>query len=398
MRRTLDCLRNASDENFHEQCSRGFLNFMAFLIEQEFLDRTPRLDVAGFWQENAQCAQFTTGKPRCSLGFAPDDHWLFEFLQVPSTLRYYREKGYRDGLHRASNRVTMQYVGRAFFEEDSWATAPKRIENLFGSEFAYHEGGTPWLVPATEDPDAFARILDRAEKIDLETWALPEDYRKEWEQRRAAGKPLPKLGGGGRGPATVMTSILATETTFFWLYDYPELMARFRDLLAVQMVELNRVLRHFSGNDTPGWWIADDNCALFNEDLYREYCFPVLQRVLDALAPGDAFRYQHSDSAMGHLLDAQRELGIRRANYGPTVDVALIRAKMPDTMIDGQMPPFLLRNGSPAEIEARVIEDFAKDGDVGGLHVTTAGSLAAGTGVGRMRWFMQLVQTHCRYA
>jgi len=100
---------------------------------------------------------------------------------------------------------------------------------------------------------------------------------------------------------------------------------------------------------------------------------------------------------MGHLLDSQRELGIRRANYGPTVDVALIRAKMLHTFIDGQMPPFLLRNGSPAEIRARVIEDFEKDGGVGGLHVTTAGSLSAGTGVGRMRWFMQLVQTHCRY-
>jgi hypothetical protein len=29
--------------------------------------------------------------------------------------------------------------------------------------------------------------------------------------------------------------------------------------------------------------------------------------------------------------------------------------------------------------------------------VTTAGSLAAGTGVGRMRWFMQVVQEECRY-
>ena len=235
------------------------------------------------------------------------------------------------------------------------------------------------------------------EKIDVKNWALPEDFLKEWEQRRAEGKPLPKLGTGSRGPATVMTSILTTETTFFWLYDYPELMTRFRDLLMEKMVEFNRVLRDFSGNTTPGWWIADDNCALFNEDLYREFCFPILKRVLEAMAPGDASRYQHSDSPMGHLLDAQRELGITRGNYGPTVDVALIRAKMPHAFIEGQMPPFLLRNGSPAEIEARVIDDFAKDGGVGGLHVTTAGSLPAGTGVGRMRWFMQLIQAHCRY-
>jgi hypothetical protein len=32
-----------------------------------------------------------------------------------------------------------------------------------------------------------------------------------------------------------------------------------------------------------------------------------------------------------------------------------------------------------------------------GLEVTTAGSLAAGTGVGRMRWLMKAVQEDCRY-
>lgn len=367
------------------------------LIEPEFLALTAKLDVIGFWEENFACTLFTTNKPRCSLGFSPDDHWLFEFLQVPSTLRYYRDNEYRDNLHREANRILLEYVGRAFFDEDTWDTQPKRIENLFGSEFTYHEGGTPWLVPATDNPDEFARILDHAEEMNIASWALPEEFQAEWEQRRTAQKPLPKLGGGSRGPATVMSSVLGAENLFFWIYDHPELMMRFRDLLAEKMVELNGVLREFSGNTVTGWWIADDDCALFNEELYREYCFPVLKSVLDAMAPEDARRYQHSDSAMGHLLDAQQELGIRRVNYGPTVDVGFIRKKMPNAMIDGQMPPFLLRNGSPEEIQTRVIEDFQKGGETGGLHVTTAGSLAAGTGVGRMRWFMQLVQNHCRY-
>ncbi len=61
------------------------------------------------------------------------------------------------------------------------------------------------------------------------------------------------------------------------------------------------------------------------------------------------------------------------------------------------MPPFLLRNGTAEQIRTRVIEDFAKAGRGGGLHVTTAGSLSAGTGVGRMRLMMQCVQDHCRY-
>ena len=367
------------------------------LIEQEFLDLTPTLDVTAFWAENEQCQAFTTAKPRCSASFSPDDHWIFEFMQVPSTLRYYQDKAYRDALHREVNQITLSYVGKAFFAEDTFQYAPKRIENLFGCEFAYHEGSTPWLVPVTHDPDEFARVLDRAAATDLETWSLPEPFQMEWEQRRRQGRPLPLLGTGSRGPATIMTSVLHPETLFYWIYDYPELMARFRDLLATKMVAFNQILRRFSGNQTPGWSILDDNSALFSPQLYRAYCFPVLQTVLNALAPGTARRYQHSDSAMGHLLDQQYALGIRAVNYGPTVDAALIRERMPDALIHGQLPPFLLRNGSPAAIAQRIVEDFHKAGQTGGLTVTTAGSLAAGTGVGRMRWFMQVVQTHCRY-
>ena len=373
------------------------------IIEPEFMALTAKLDIHAWWAENDRCQGLTTDKPRCSASFSPDDHWVFEFIAVPSTLRYYRDTDYRNALHREVNAITQEYVGKAFFDEDTWRTSPKRIENLFGCEFAYYEGGTPWLVPVTDDPAEFNRVLDCAEATDLRTWALPEEYLAEWEERKAAGKPLPKLGTGSRGPATIMSSILKPETLFLWFYDHPDLMRRFREVLAAKMVEFNTVLREFSAAEgcQPceewGWLITDDNSALFNRRLYREYCVPVLERVLAAMAPGDARRYQHSDSAMGHLLDMQYELGIRDVNYGPTVDAGLIRAKMPDALINGQMPPFLLRNGSPEEIRQQVIADFRKAGGNGRLNVTTAGSLAAGAGVGRMRWFMQVVQEECRY-
>jgi uroporphyrinogen decarboxylase len=367
------------------------------ILNPDFLDLTPHLDVNAFWEENERCYEFSADKPRCALTFSPDDHWLFEFLGVPSTVRYYKDKAYRDSLHKEANRWLLEYTGKSFFDEDTWETSPKRIENLFGSEFAYHEDSTPWLTPATNDPHEFDRLLEHAEAIDIKSWALPEDYLAEWEQRKAAEKPLPRLGSGSRGPATVMTSVLPVETVFFWLMDHPELMHCFCDLLAEKMVELNQVLRAFSGNEEPGWYILDDNCALFNVRLYKEYCYPVLERVLEALAPGEARRHQHSDSAMGHLLDLQYALGIRSVNYGPTVDAGLIRQKMPDAMVHGQVPPFLLRNGSPDEIRQQVKDDFRKAGETGGLTVTTAGSLAGGTGLGRMRWLMQVVQEECRY-
>jgi uroporphyrinogen decarboxylase len=84
-------------------------------------------------------------------------------------------------------------------------------------------------------------------------------------------------------------------------------------------------------------------------------------------------------------------------NYGPEVEVSSIREKMPDALIYGQMPPFLLRNGSPEAIRQRVVADFRKAGLNGLLVLTTAGSLAAGTGVGRIRWFLRTIQEECRY-
>ncbi len=379
------------------------------MLDPEFDDLTARLDLRAFWEENDRCLPLTTHAPgtpqtpadglsRCALTFSPDDHWLFEFLDVPSTVRYYHDKPYRDSLHRQVNALTRQAVGRAFFDEDTWQHSPRRIENLFACEFTYTEGSTPWLTPATDDPDEFARILDRAEATNIGEWAFPEPFLQEWEQRKAQGKPLPRLGDGSRGPATIMTSVLSFETVFFWIYDRPPLMQRFRDVLARKIIELNQVLRVFSGNDQPGWWITDDNSALFNRRFYREYCYPVLEAVLEAFAPrATSSRHQHSDSSMAHLLDEQRSLGINSVNYGPEVDAALIRQKLPQALINGQMPPFLLCNGAPQDIRQRIHADFTKAGLDGGLVVTTAGSLAAGTSLGRMRWMMQCVQEECRY-
>lgn len=367
------------------------------IIEPEFMELTRELDPVAFWEENKLCGAFTTDKPRCALSFSPDDHWLFEFLDVSSTLRYYRDKPYRDALHREANAITREHVGIAFFPEDTWEHEPRRIENLFDCNYTYEEHGTPWLVPATDDPEAFAGILDRAEATDMREWALPDPYREEWERRKADGKPLPALGRGSRGPATIITSVLAAEEAFYWMIDEPDLMRRFTRVLADKMVEFNTFLREFSGNNAPGWWITDDNCALFNPDLYREFCYPVLERVLAELAPAGSTRYQHSDSAMEHIIPFQERLGINAVNYGPEVDVARIRELMPEAMIHGHMPPMLLRNGRPEAIRDRVRSDFEKAGGTGGFIVTTAGSLAAGTGVGRMRWFMQCVQEECRY-
>ena len=161
------------------------------LIEPEFMELTKDLDLSGFWEENSTCKRFTTDKPRCAVSFAPDDHWIFGFESVPSTLRYYQDRVYRNDLHRKVNEATREFVGITYFSEDTWENEPKRIENLFRCEFTYQEGGTPWLEPSTRDKDEFAAILDEAESTTMSEWALPQPYRDEWAAREKAGKELP---------------------------------------------------------------------------------------------------------------------------------------------------------------------------------------------------------------
>jgi hypothetical protein len=242
-------LKNGSNCVLREE--KGFsisLEQQMPILEPEFMEITRGLDLEHFWEENARCLAFTTNKPRCAVEFSPDDHWIFEFMCVPSTIRYYQDKTYRDLLHCEVNRITRQFVGQTYFDEDTLQNNPRRIENLFRCQFTYREGSTPWLTATTRNPDEFARILDEAEATNLRIWAFPDEFLSEWEQRHQEGRSLPLLGQGSRGPATIMTSILDAETVFFWMYDHPALMQRFRDLLADKMVELNLLLREFSGN------------------------------------------------------------------------------------------------------------------------------------------------------
>lgn len=361
-------------------------------VDPEFDELTRDLDVNKFWEENQLCLDLSPASLRSPLAFTPDDHWLFGFWDIHDTKRYYFDKAWRDELHRRTNLITQRTLGCRFFDEDTWQYSPKRIENLFGCEFTYTEDSTPWLTPVTDTPAVFDDLLDRAETTDLQVWALSDEYRSEWESRKRQGKDLPLLGSGSRGPATIMTSVLRPETFFLWSVDEPGLLARFSRILAEKMIEFNQLLRAFSGNAEPGWSITDDNSALFNRRLYRQYCYPVLEKVLDTLAPGDALRYQHSDSAMGHLLELQRDLGITACNYGPTLTVALIRSVMPRVIVHGQVPPSLLRGGSPQAIRAKIRQDWEEAGEGKDLLITTAGSTGAGTSLGRMRWMMKCVQ------
>lgn len=359
------------------------------------------LDLAVFWQENDQAmAAAPADRRRIPIAFSVDDHYLLETLNPPSTLRFYNDFAYRMALHRQMNDIMASALGRRFFPEDTHqAPDPVRFEVVMGAHWDLREGGTPWLESTVEDESDLDRIIERAERLDMRTAALPEDFiekRIAWE--KATGKTLRLGGGWSRGPATMATSILGTTNTCLFMMDEPERMDAFFDVLGRKLVEYNRVLMEATGNTAvAGYGIADDNCCLFPPAQYERFCAPVLARLFAAFAPERTHRrYQHSDSAMGHLMPILHDLGVNAVNLGPTLHPLDIRKAMPNAEIHGQLPPMLLRNGTPEEIVAAVRRDLDAVGGDGRMVACTAGSMAGGTPLANFLLYMETVDRYGR--
>lgn len=360
------------------------------------------LDAKAFWAENGLCAgkPFRTDKPRCALSLPVDDHWLIEEMRIPSTLRYYRDGDYRATVNRQCNDRFEAAVGLRPFRETPAPKAILRIEEVFGSHFELTESGTPWLEPGVRSIEDLTALCGRIEKLDdkgLRELVFSTGGVVEPQPLNPDGAKKVRS-AGSRGPATVGTSVCGTMNLMYWIVDCPVEMGRFYELLGDVLVRYQRIVERESNVTFRGYGWLDDNCCLFSPDLYEQYCLPVLRKVFDAFCPAaEDRRYQHSDSEMRHLLAILGRLGFHGVNFGPTIPAEVIRATMPRTEIHGQIAPMTLRNGTFEEVVAEVKRDFAAAGADGGLLVTTAGSVSAGTSLERLRELMWAVQTYTRY-
>lgn len=361
-----------------------------------------RLDYQKFWEENKACFEpFTTNKPRVPVKLPFDDHFLLEDMQVESTLRYFKDREYRLEMNRLCNDKMEKAIGMRFFhEKEEMTLQPNRFEVIMGAYWEYSEGGTPWLESTVKDIEDVKKIIARAEKLDMEKEVFPEGWFEERDRvYKETGYKPDFSRRGHRGPATMATSILGTENTCIFIMDEPDVMKAFFEVLTEKMVEYHKALLKGSNSVLKnGYWITDDNCYLFPPTQYEEFCAPFLRRIFEEFAPNpEDSRYQHSDSAMGHLMRILNDVGVNAVNFGPTIHPLEIRKAMPKAVIHGQMPPFTLRNGTPEEIIEIVRRDIDAVGGDGGLVATTAGSVAAGTPYSNIQAFLWAINEYGRY-
>ncbi|MCC7494804.1 MAG: hypothetical protein IT204_20785 [Fimbriimonadaceae bacterium] len=368
------------------------------------------VDLERFWTDDAAShgKPFSTAKPQVPLGIRPTATCILNELGLPEpddgTTEIHDPYQVDKSLRVAYNDKAEAVIGRRIFPEDDRPPADSHFPGVRGITDLFESpirvvGGTAWVLEAAHTPRELEQLLDRVEGRDLYSALFPANWESECRRLHEQYGRRPRLGGHLRGPVTAAMSIYGVENLIYLCLDAPELAARFRDLLADRIIAMTRLFYEVSGTpDRRGFSFADDNSAMLNYDLYAFFGQPILRRVFETFAPGpNDTRYQHSDSAMGHIMPLLHEVGLNGANFGPTITVQEIRAALPRCVIHGQLAPWTFARGTDEQIAWEVRRDIAGCAADGGLIIATAGSINPGSRLSGLRAIMSVIQHEGRY-
>jgi uroporphyrinogen decarboxylase len=367
------------------------------------------VDTERFWVENDAALKdpFSPTIAQVPMGLYMGDECVFEELGVAEDFwRLETDAVWTAGLKRAYNDKAERIVGRRLMNDtvpDPKLKYPavKELHDIFEARNEWHAGSW-WLQKSANNEDELKALLDRVEARDVRSFILPPNWAEEKERLTKLGIK-PRLYRDQRGPVTFATSIYGLEDLLFLIMDNEPLAMRFRDAILKTMLELGRVLDEEAGY-TPetaprGFGFRDDNCYLLTPPMYELFGFPVLKGMFARYAPGAKdWRYQHSDSAMGHLLPLLGRLDMLGLNLGPTLSVTQIRQHCPHAAIHGQLAPFTFSRNEEEKIVAEFLRDYEQAREKRGLVFTTAGSVNNGSRLTGMRLIMAAIQRYGRYA
>lgn len=375
------------------------------------------LDIERFWRDEElthadNC--FGKGSPQVALGIRMSDECVFAELGEEGEPWGYIPPERRLELNKRYNQKAVETVGRPLLSErqpeppDSVLPEYRRIGEIFGGRYVF-DGKTTWLRGTLTDPDSLCRKLD---EIDLmlsspeafRAFVLPADWDEKCRDIYEKYGHRPGQFGGVRGPVTLATSVYGVENLIYLYYDDEGLYRRFSDTIMRVLHAYITLFIEESGHTEQdfvhGFYFNDDDSNLLTPDMYEAFGYPILKSVFERVSPDKSDkRYQHSDSAMGHIIPILARLDLTGCNFGPTITVGEIRRYMPETRIDGQLAPFTFMRNNEDDIIAEVRRDCeaAKVNDIRGLNLTTAGSINNGSLLTSMRTVMAAIQNYGRY-
>lgn len=368
------------------------------------------VDLEQFWKDDEEAHKdncFNPNAKQVALGLRMSDECVLAELGEEGDLWGDIGRERRIELNKRYNDKAEKIVGKRLLREhyptkDEKLPSIKQIGQVFQGTYEYIKEGGQWLSSPIKTPKQLEKMLDDVDKLDIRSFILPDNW--EAEKKRIYDKYGKKPGQlrGVRGPVTLAMSIYGEENLIYLYYDAKELFERFGETIARVIIEMGTIMDKEAGyteeNAPTGFSFADDNCSLLTPEMYEVFGYPVLRKVFERFAPnsGDN-RYQHSDSAMGHLLPLLKDFNLTGCNFGPTVTVEEIRKHMPNTRIDGQLAPFTLMSNDDKKIIEEIKRDCEMAREKRGLNITTAGSTNNGSLLKSMRTIMYAIQKYGRY-
>lgn len=367
------------------------------------------LDIEQFWKDDELAHQencFSADAPQAALGIRMSHECVFAELGVEGHPWDRIDPVRQAELNKRYNDKAEKIVGKRLLPEQYDTVhfpEVKRIGEVFGSRYEY-VNHTEWLHRCAETPEALEALLDRVDKMDIRSFMLPENWERDikriYEETGRRPWPMRHI----RGPVTLACSLMGEENLIFLILDEPDLAKRFSDTITRVVIEMGDIMDEYAGvkpeeRGKHGFSFADDNCCLLNPEMYEFFGYPILRDVFAHFAPGkNDRRYQHSDSAMGHLLPILGRLDLNGVNFGPTVLVPEIRKYLPNARIDGCLSPLTFMRNEEEDIIAQVRRDCeAAKANGRGLRVFTAGSINNGSLLTSMRLVMATIQNYGRY-
>lgn len=351
-----------------------------------------------FWAENALCREpFSTDKPRVPVSVGLNEDWVKHEAGVTDHRRFHTDYAYQQAVRQQASEVAQRELGITLGPAINLGSVTNT--SIFGGEVVYPDNAGPWLLESIENPprDVPRLIREMGRGDIMQRGIIP--IQMEWRQRIKEDYGVDtKLGTGVHGLATLGSIICGTTNFIYWLYDYPDAMDALMQLFYEVNLEYMQRMREATGASMRGMGMGNDNVAFLTPQLYRKFCLERERSWFDHFSePGVDKRSFHSDSENTHMLEVLNELELSDVNLGPTVDPLVIRERMPGAMIHGQMPPFLLRGGTVAEVLDRARLDINKVAGDGRLVLDSAGSINDGTPHENVRAMMRAAELYGRY-
>ena len=363
-------------------------------------------DLAEFWAEDERAHRDNCfcRAHQVALGIRMSGECVFAELDEPGTPWKPIPRERRIELNRRYNDRAEKIVGKrplpeTFPTPDMAFPYVKRIGEVFGGRYIY-QNDTEWLTQSVDTPEALEALLDRVDRLDLREFMLPDNWEREKKRLYETYGLRPPVLRSMRGPVTLACSIFGPENLIFLGLDEPELYRRFSDTIARVQLGMSAVMDEEAGVTAAsrrGFSFYDDSSCLLTPELYHDFGRPVLEAVFAHYSPDPAdWRYQHSDSAMGHILPELAALDLNGVNFGPTVMVPEIRRHLPHARIEGCVAPFTFMRNDLEGLRCEVLRDIEYGFEYGGVEIATAGSINNGSLLTSMRLIMELIQQNRR--